>query len=368
MSLHDWVFSSQIDPTTYRRWLPFSSTLVLSGLNVYEGLAIDDPKKAEWREFVFRARGRDLKGAVLDLASLPKVDFEGAQLQGASLQYSQLQGASLVFAQLQGASLLHTSLEGAALDFAQLQGASLDFAQLQGASLDGARLQGASLQGAQLQGASLQRAELKATNLSGALLWRSNSRESFPGLVLTAIAPKAIKLLDLPNNWLPSWMEHAIGAAQPRNDKGYQTLRQMIETLPPGIQRNQALDRIRTLDCGNSDPTLASCDPSAPPPPEAVAWRKSLEDAAVDDGAYEKALAASLKTLLCSGGGDTIPILRKLFQRSLSLNLNISVIAATGPESSELVDFVMNKECPVSASLTESDKTNLLQIKRDANK
>jgi uncharacterized protein YjbI with pentapeptide repeats len=263
VSLHDWVFSSQIDPTTYRRWLPFSSTLVLTGLNVYEGLAIDDPKKAEWREFVFRARGRDLKGAALDLASLPKVDFEGAQLQGASLQYTHLEGASLIQAQLQGASLRFTHLEGAALDFAQLQGASLDFAklqgaslvdvgfqaaslnlaqleganlraaQLQGASLDGARLQGAALAGAQLQGASLQKAELQATDLSGALLWRSNSRGS--GLVLTAIAPNAIKLRDWADSWLPSWREHAVDAVQPWNDKAYQTLRQMIETLPPAF-------------------------------------------------------------------------------------------------------------------------------------
>ena len=74
-SFHDWVFSSQIDITTYRRWLPLSSTLVLSGLNVYEGLAIDDPKKVEWREFVFRARGRDLKGAIFDLAKFSEGRF-----------------------------------------------------------------------------------------------------------------------------------------------------------------------------------------------------------------------------------------------------------------------------------------------------
>ena len=85
VSLHDWVFNSPVDFTTRRRWLPISSTLVLSGLNIYEGLNIDDPKKAEWREFVFRPRGRDLRGAIFGLASLPKVDFEGAKLQGASL-------------------------------------------------------------------------------------------------------------------------------------------------------------------------------------------------------------------------------------------------------------------------------------------
>jgi Pentapeptide repeats (8 copies) len=309
-----------------------------------------------------RAAGRD-PGAVLQGASL-----QYTHLEGAALDFAQLQGASLDFAKLQGASLVDVGFQAASLNSAQLEGANLRAAQLQGASLKGAGLQGASLKGAQLQGASLQGAVLQATDLSLALLWRSNSRGFLPALVLTAVAPTAIKLGDSPNSWLPSWKEHAVGQAQPWNDKAYQTLRQMIETVPRGFLRNQALDRIRSLDCANSDPTLASCDPSAPPPPEAVAWRKSLEDADVDDTAYEKALAASLKTLLCSGGGDTTPILRKLLQRSPGLDLSISRIAAAGPEAPELVDFVMNKECPVSPSLTESDKTNLLQIKRDANK
>ncbi len=53
ISLHDVIFNLPVDPTTRRRRLPFSSTLVLSGLNVYEGLRIDDPEKAKWRDYVF---------------------------------------------------------------------------------------------------------------------------------------------------------------------------------------------------------------------------------------------------------------------------------------------------------------------------
>ena len=44
---------------------------------MYEGLGIDDPEKTKWHDFVFRARGRDLKGAIFDLASLPEIDFGG---------------------------------------------------------------------------------------------------------------------------------------------------------------------------------------------------------------------------------------------------------------------------------------------------
>ena len=95
VSVHDWLFQSRMDDTTHRRRLPLSSTLVLPDLNIYEGLKIDDPEKTKWRDYVFRARGRDLKGAIFDLATLPKVDFDSAQLQGASLDGAQLEGASL---------------------------------------------------------------------------------------------------------------------------------------------------------------------------------------------------------------------------------------------------------------------------------
>jgi len=115
VSLHDLLFNLPVDDTTRRRNSLFSSTLVLPGLNVYEGLSIDDPEKLKWRDYVFRARGRDLKDAILDFASLPKVDFTGAELQGASLFGAQLQGASLIGAQLQGTSLRGVRLQGGLL-------------------------------------------------------------------------------------------------------------------------------------------------------------------------------------------------------------------------------------------------------------
>jgi uncharacterized protein YjbI with pentapeptide repeats len=177
MSLHDWLFDEEPDPTTRRR-MPFSNTLVLPGLNIYEGLGVDDPEKAKWRDFVFRARGRDLKGAIFDLTVLPKVDFEGADLEGAAFHNAQLQGASLEGALLQGAALERAQLQGASLQDAELRGARLDDAQLQGASFSAAHLQGASLIGAHLQGASLQSADLQGAwvtfaQLQGASLDRA---------------------------------------------------------------------------------------------------------------------------------------------------------------------------------------------------
>ncbi len=424
VSLHDLVFNSQVDPFSRRRWLPVSSTLVLTGLNVYEGLKIDDPDKVKGRDFLFSARGRDLKGAILDFASLPKVDFAGADLQGASLLQANLQGASLAAAQLQGAtldllqlqggslrsaklqgdsllqaqlqgaSLVHAQLQGAWLDGVQLQGASLswsnlqgarlpgaglqgasldsaqlqgalldeaslegaslDFAQLQGASLGRAQLQGASLADAQLQGASLHQAALRATDLSKALLWRTNSTAGSPADIAE---PAAIRLPDVPETWGPWWRGNR-NEVQPWNDKAYQDLRQTFGSLPPDERQKAALNRIRSLDCANPDPTLAPCDASVSQPAEAAAWRHTLEDARVDDAAYAKALVEELKALVCTGGDDAIYILRGLVRQFFNR------LAAAGPETPALVGFIMSKDCLVSTSLTDTDKADLLSIQR----
>lgn len=182
---------------------------------------------------------------------------------------------------------------------------------------------------------------MEATDLSGALLWRAHGKVK---------ALTAIRLPDAPETWRPSWTDDH-GTAYPWNDKAYQDLRQTMESLPPGAPRDSVLHLIRSLDCANPDPRLASCDPSVQPPPEAAAWRKSLEDAGVDDAAYAKALAAALKTLVCTGGEDAAYILRGL--------LSNNRIKAAGPEAPALVDAIMSKDCPVSASLTDADKAKL---------
>ena len=352
MSLHDLLFDLPVDDTTRRRKSPFSSTLVLTGLNVYEGLGIDDPEKAKWRDYVFHARGRDLKGAIFFGANLTKVDFEGAELQGAmiesaqligaslrfaqlqgadlaaaqlmgaSLESAQLQGAELGWAQLQGALLDRAQLQGAPLNNAQLQGAVLDWAQLQGTSLYDAQLQGASLVRAQLQGAALQQASFQATDLSQALLWRTN-RAADSRWTASPVELSAVRLPDSREQWLPSWRDNKLprrdekDEVHPWNDKTYQDLRKMVEALPPGRLHDQALDRIRSLDCANPDPTLSSCDPnsSVSPPAEAAKWQKALQDARADDSDYPKALAAELKALVCSGGGNAAYVLRGLLSQ-----------------------------------------------------
>jgi uncharacterized protein YjbI with pentapeptide repeats len=393
LSIHDILFKISLDPNTRRPKNILSNTLILSNLNIYEGLKIDDPQKAQWHDFFFRARGRDLKGATLDLANLPKVDFEGADLRGASLfgarlqgaslsgaqllgavldraqfqgtrfDHVQLQGVSLRDAQLQGAWLVGESLQGAMLDGAQLQGAvlyhaslggaSLDGTQLQGAVLDEAQLQGASLRGAQLQGASMRDTLFIAADLSGASLWRTNPPlGAFPKIT-------AIRLSDDPDPWKPSSSERY--EARPWDDRAYQDLRQMMESIPTRAARDQALENIRTLDCSNPDKTLASCDPSLPSPLKAVEWRKAVEAASVDEKAYTAAFVKALKDIICSDRDKASPI---LIVRGAGFR---SLLSRGGTAAMDLIDDLTRgrKDCPVSAALTESDVIDLLQIKND---
>ena len=65
VSLHDLLFNLPVNNTTRRRNSIFSNTLVLPSFNIYEGLGIDDPEKTKWRDFVFHARDRDLRGRQL---------------------------------------------------------------------------------------------------------------------------------------------------------------------------------------------------------------------------------------------------------------------------------------------------------------
>jgi uncharacterized protein YjbI with pentapeptide repeats len=396
----------------------------LRGLNIYESLNID-PKSVEWRDFIFDARNRNLRGAVLDNSNLPKVDFTSADLQEASLNLAQLQMASLDGANLQGASLLGAKLQGANLLFAKLQGASLDSAQLQGsllqaanlqgarinnanlqgaslnnamlqgaslwnaelqgatlfaanlqgASLEGADLRGAFLENAQLQGATLQEAVLRATDLKDSLLWRTNSAPP------SFLAPAANRLPDAAKSWGPLFWATSSSERRPWNDESYGELRKTLDSLPMNEQRIEALKRIQRLDCANPDATLTFCDPAGPPSPEADTWRSSLEESRVGDDAYFRALASELRTAVCVGfvrggmftGGrgmrlldyafidDAVFVLRGL----MASNLGSSRLADAGPETPALIDFIVSKDCPVSDSLSDAVKARLLQIKQD---
>ena len=399
-AVHEAIFNSKVDSLSGRRWLPLSDTLVLSNVNSLVELGIDDPKKAEWRDFIFRAAGRRLEGAIFDHALMGRIDFggahlnwakmigaqldrasfngaemqgaslEGASLQGASLDSAELQDASLVRAQLQGASLSDARLQGASLDSAQLQGASLYIARLQGASLDGAQLQGASLQSAhfqgaylhdarlqgaslnfaelqgaslnyaQLQGASLDTASIKASDFDGAFLWRTQ---------LLAVGDEKLSLSEERINWGPFFT-----SGVPWNQAAYEALRKQMEALPMGDLRDFALKRIQTLDC--ADAALPTCEP---PKTEAPLLQPSKTFATwgVPRDAFRKALAETLASVGCQGDDQTIYVVRGPGFRDL--------LRVAGAEAKSLVDDLLdnsNTSCPVAAMLSTADRSSLAEI------
>ena len=99
------------------------------------------------------------------------------------------------------------------------------------------------------------------------------------------------------------------------------------------------------------------------------------------DEAYAKALAEALKTLICTEGDNGISYFDARTVRSVLARDNglyilrglttpvsgpFTRIEAAGPQVPTLVDFIMSKNCPVSESLTEADKTILLRIRKRA--
>ena len=395
-SLRAPLFEGDVSPITGRRASPFSSTIALPLFNIYEALNIDDPRKVEWKKYLVDLNQRDLRGAVLYSAVLPKTRLDYAQLgealltnaqlqgsslrfahlygarldsaqlqeadlslsmlQGASLEHAQLQGASLFDAFLEGASLFDAQLQGAVLNDAWLHGASLEHAGLQGASLDGANLQDASLDYAGLQGASLDQAQLHGASLDHARLhgaWLEGA--SMWGARLDWDAARS-KDLFAPRGSL-DWQGPP--AQQDWTDARYAFLREMIKH---GIQnvdrRNAALERVARLDCARK----RSCDPQ---PPTAVnQWKTMIHAASVDQTAYIRALAKILGDLACSSELAVLHGLLKPARPDLLPTLphmapalsGTSRFAATRTEAPALATRITSAQCGVSRMLSDADK------------
>ena len=97
-------------------------------------------------------------------------------------------------------------------------------------------------------------------------------------------------------------------------------------------------------------------------------WQKKLARASVDDAAYAKALATELRSLFCESDVNAMYILRGALGGFIASPPGFERLAQTDREAPALVDFIMSKDCPVSASLTANDNTKLLKIKQDAEK
>jgi len=102
-----------------------------------------------------------------------------------------------------------------------------------------------------------------------------------------------------------------------------------------------------------------------------------LESARVDDLVYSKALASQIKSLACTGDEEAIDVLRGtlgglrnqfpdlILQHSITWErLTNSRLFATASEAPGLIDFIMSPACPVSASLSNVDRGELVGVKQ----
>jgi hypothetical protein len=123
-------------------------------------------------------------------------------------------------------------------------------------------------------------------------------------------------------------------------------------------------------------------------PAEAKDWQNTLEAAQVDNSTFARAWTQGIKAVLCTGedngafyfaGGrswrslDDASIQNSLFafREMTSPNRNQFLPAVQGVRAfddlvPDLVDFIISKDCLVSALLTDADKARLLRIKHQA--
>jgi len=101
-----------------------------------------------------------------------------------------------------------------------------------------------------------------------------------------------------------------------------------------------------------------------------------LETAAVADAVFVRALIAAWQELVCAGGSDKIHILRgilhpRLFPGSTigdSYEIPAWRLLSTRDDAPGFVNAVMSNDCPLSALLTDEDKTLLLWAKAQSEK
>lgn len=139
-----------------------------------------------------------------------------------------------------------------------------------------------------------------------------------------------------------------------------------MEKLPKGKLRDDAIERIKILDCDHPDKTLASCDATASAPEGRIEAQK-LQIVRIDDQTHRKALASILRELVCTNDANSIYILRGLLEFRFKYWVSPeNRFEGTGAETPALIDSILSRDCPLAASLTDKDKESLLQVKQHA--
>ena len=120
------------------------------------------------------------------------------------------------------------------------------------------------------------------------------------------------------------------------------------------------LSRIAHLACPKP------CIVRLTPPPEVDPWLNEVKKGTVDQAAYGKALATVYTSMICSGDGSSLAVLRSLVSMGMPQAAGGVPTAQgfleTGSEARALAAYVMSKDCPVSAKLADADRAVLLAV------
>ena len=329
LSIHEYIFNSTIDEISRKRIFPFSNTLILTNANIFETLGADDPAKLKKREFLYRARGRNFRGAIFDHAILPKVDFYGAHLEGASFLEVDLDQSSFDKASLNDSSLVRATARGTSFEDSELNGADLSGSNLEGADFVRASLNAASLSSSELSGAKFLGAKLSGANLSSASIFGA----SFNCANLSSAMLKNSAISG--SYFVSARMEYA-------NFSG--------ANITASDFSNAGLAHTTATDTKPSK----LFEESAATPAEASDAQALFDHAKIDDSQFQTNLADMFKAKICSYNFGNMFMLNSEVFNKLS-----------GPRVPPMIDYILSGDCAAAAAWTAEDRDRL-RARRDA--
>ncbi len=194
-----------------------------------------------------------LRGAVFDGAQLQAANFRQAQLVGATFFGTDLRAASLDHAQMAASIIGGARLTAAVLDGADIRVARISSSDLRAASFDHAHLDGAIFRNDQLQGANLRFATLEGTDFVDSFFWRASTTQPFASARVARPNTELIHLSPRPDGCQdakPMVGGYGCRWSMPTFDALGMSI---LSDVPAGSQREAAIQSIRRLD---PDPLL----------------------------------------------------------------------------------------------------------------
>ncbi|HTR85074.1 MAG TPA: pentapeptide repeat-containing protein [Reyranella sp.] len=275
-----------------------------------------------------------LNGATVFQVKARKAILVGAELRGISLS-GDFSGANFSNAQLQATVFANARLIGAHFENSQLQGATLQNASLWGAAFTGAEMQGADLEFAGLFASSLGSANLRGANFTNALLSALDMRQA--ALWRSYGTPGVLDFVTLNDaSPFPTAGDEASQFLAGTADD-YGKLKQLMDFVPDGPLKTDALARISVLDC-----STRPC--SAGITAEEEKTQDAVMKAAVSEDEYNVRLPGVVASIICGVNFEAVWL----------DDMPEALLRAP-----TVIDQILAPACPVSRTMTAAQKANL---------